>query len=56
MMDGIGIYGIIEVFSLLFALMGATLLVLIYFWCKGRLGFDEEAAQQMMKEEREDGR
>ena len=51
MLDGIGIYGMVWHYSLLIAMLGSTLLVLIYFWSKGRLDFDDQASLQMMQEE-----
>lgn len=47
--DGLGIYGTLWHYSMLFALIGSTLLVFIYLWSKGSLGIDEEAKDQMMR-------
>ncbi len=49
MKDGIGVYGYIFHYALLFALVGSTLLIFIYLWRKGRLDMDESAKEQMMK-------
>jgi len=52
--DGGGLYGSLWHYSMLFTLMGSTLLVFIYLWHKGRLDIDEEAKHQMMKEENDE--
>lgn len=41
--------GAILTYSVLFALVGSTLLIFIYLWRKGRLDMDEGASEQMMK-------
>jgi uncharacterized membrane protein len=51
MLDGIGIYGMVWHYALLIAMLGSTLLVLLYAWSKGRLDFDDQASVQMMQEE-----
>lgn len=48
--DGTGVYGSLLHYSVLFALMGSTLLVFIHLWRKGRLDMDEKAKYQMMEE------
>lgn len=52
--DGGGIYGSLWHYSMLFALIGSTLLVFLYLWSKGRLNMDEDAKDQMMKSEEEE--
>lgn len=49
--DTSGIYGAIFHYSLIFALIGSTLLALFYFWRKGQLTLDEEPKLQMMRDE-----
>jgi hypothetical protein len=49
MIDGIGVYGSILHYALLIAIVGSTLFIFIYLWCKGRLDMDESAKDQMMK-------
>ncbi len=49
--DTSGIYGAIFHYSLIFALVGSTILAMLYFWYKGQLSLDEEPKLQMMKEE-----
>lgn len=53
--DSGGVYGALWHYSMLFALMGSTLLVFIYSWKKGLLGMCEEAKYQMLDED-DDGR
>ncbi len=51
-----GVYGSLWHYSMVFTLMGSTVLVFIYLWRKGRLDMDEEAKYQMMQSDRmEDG-
>lgn len=47
--DGGGIYGSIWHYSMLFFMMGSTLLIFFRLWLKGRLDMDEEAKNQMMQ-------
>lgn len=48
-LDGSGIYGSLLHYSFLFAFLGSALLLLFYFWSKGRLDMDEEPKMQMMQ-------
>lgn len=52
--DESGVYGLILHYALVFAIVGSSLLALLYFWSKGRLDMDEEPKLQMMREEREE--
>ena len=56
-LDGGGVTSYLVYYSMVCALVGSTLLVFIYLWCKGRLDMDEEAKYQMMltDEERNEG-
>lgn len=47
--DSFGIQGSIFHYSLAFALVGSTLLLLFYFWYNGRLDSDEGPKMQMMQ-------
>lgn len=51
--DGVGIYGFVLHYALLFALFGSSLLSFLYFWRKKKLGFDEEAKYHLFEEESE---
>ena len=53
MTDPSGVYGSILSYSLTVAFAGGAFLIFIYLWKKGRLGIDEEAKDQMMREQEE---
>jgi hypothetical protein len=50
-LDGIGIYGTVLHYSLIFALVGSAALVFFYFWRNGRLDMDEETKMQMFEQD-----
>lgn len=49
LVDGIGLMGNLFESALVIALVFSTILVFFYLWRKGLLGYDEEAAKEMMK-------
>jgi hypothetical protein len=51
LLDGGGVYGALMHYVLFFALFGGALILLIYFWYKGRLDMDESPKIEMMREE-----
>lgn len=51
MMDGIGIYGMVLQYALVFALFFSALLFFFYFWRKKRLDFDEGPKYEMLAQE-----
>lgn len=51
--DSSGVYGGILHYSLVFAIVGSSLLAFLYFWSKGRLDMDESPKIQMMRDEEE---
>ena len=53
MIDGIGIYGFVLHYALLFAFFGSALLVFLYLFLMKRLDMDEEAKYHMFEEEEE---
>ncbi len=55
-LDGFGIQGLFFCAGYILALSVSTALVFYYFWRKGRLGFDEDAKFQMMKEDEDEKR
>jgi hypothetical protein len=53
MIDPSGIYGSLLSYSLTIVFAGGAFLIFLYLWSKGRLGLDEEAKDQMMKQQEE---
>ncbi|MEX1012596.1 MAG: hypothetical protein WD595_06835 [Waddliaceae bacterium] len=51
MKDGIGIYGLVFAYALLFAMMGSSLLLLLYFWRQKSIDFSEDPKYQMMEDD-----
>ncbi|MCH9626891.1 MAG: hypothetical protein S4CHLAM2_05220 [Chlamydiales bacterium] len=51
MIDGVGVYGFVLHYSLLFAFFGSAFTVFLYLWRKKRLDMDEEAKYSMFDEE-----
>ena len=51
MKDGIGIYGFVFAYAGLFAMMGSSLLLLLYFWRKKNIDFTEGPKYQMMEDD-----
>ena len=51
MIDGIGVYGFVLHYALLFAFFGSGLIVFLYLWKKKRLDMDEEAKYSMFEED-----
>lgn len=54
--DGFGIQGLYFCAGSIVALSLSAVLAFFYFWKKGRLGFDEEAKYQMLKEDEDEER
>lgn len=48
LIDSIGFIGNIFESALVIALVLSTIVVFIYLWKRGSLGYDEEAAQEMV--------
>lgn len=46
-----GVYGATFHYAFIIAFVGSSFLIFLYLWSKGRLGMDEEASLQMMKDE-----
>lgn len=46
--DAAGFCGGIFIYSMIFALVGSSFVLFLYFWHKGRLDMDEEIKHQMM--------
>ena len=53
-MDGSGVYGSIFYWAFTIAFCGSALLLFLYLWRKGRLDMDQEPAERMLKEEKDD--
>ena len=51
--DSFGVYGSALHYGLVIAFVGSAFLIFLYLWGKGRLGLDEEASIQMMKDDTE---
>lgn len=51
--DNYGVYGSALHYGLVIAFVGSAFLIFFYLWGKGRLGIDEDAAIQMMKDDTE---
>lgn len=49
--DSSGVYGGILHYAFVFAIIGSTLLVFLYFWKKDRLDMDEDPKLKMMCDE-----
>lgn len=53
--DGGGVVGAFLSYGMAIATMGATVLVFIHLWRKGRLDMDEQPKYHMMREDEELG-
>lgn len=49
--DSYGVYGSALHYGLVVAFVGSAFLIFLYFFLNGRLGMDEEASLQMMKDD-----
>ena len=54
-LDGSGLYGALIHSAFTCALFGSALLTFIVLWRHGRLDMDDEAAEQMVHQEEENG-
>lgn len=50
--DSSGVYGGILHYSLVFAIVGSSLLIFLYLWSKGRLDMDEAPKIEMMRDDK----
>jgi|GEM_PF-3532182 len=50
--DGAGFCGGIFIYCMIFALVGSSLLLFIYFWYKDKLDMDESPKWAMMEQEK----
>jgi hypothetical protein len=53
-LDGEGLIGTLLSYSLTLFIFGSSLLLFLYFYSKGSLSFDDEAAKQMLVKEASD--
>lgn len=51
--DSFGVYGSALHYGMIIAFVGSAFLIFLYLWFKGRLGMDEDASLQMMKDDKE---
>lgn len=51
MIDGIGVYGFVLHYALLFAFFGSAVIVFVYLWKKKRLDMDEMPKYILFKDE-----
>lgn len=50
LVDNIGLYGSVMHYALTIAFTCSAFLLLLYFWKRGRLDFDEEPKWQMLQD------
>lgn len=51
LVDAVGLFGNLFEYACVIALGSSTILIFLYLWRRGSLGYDEEAAQEMVNQD-----